>query len=389
MSENPYSSFDYLLPEDRIAKRPAENRSGARLLHVLSSGEIVDRQVQDLPQLLPAESGLWVNETKVLHARLMAKKPTGGVLELLLLEPRDEPVEQALVAHSPVVWNAMVGGAKKWKSGALEVPESGVNLTVERDGSALRFHWEGGEAFGDVLDRLGRIPLPPYMRREADATDADRYQTVFARHPGSVAAPTAGLHLTKGLLSELERKGVQLGKVTLHVGVGTFKPISGELNAHEMHGERCLLTQQTLHDLSIVEDLTVVGTTSLRTLESAFWLACRWKAGGPGPDVPVAQWIHQTEKPVFSSFREAAAWLATKCQDDEGLEFVTHLMVIPGYQVRSAQRLLTNFHMPNSTLLCIIEAMVGPDWRAAYAHAIKTEYRFLSYGDACLLERSE
>mgnify|MGYP005691240833 CR=1 FL=1 len=380
--------FDYELPEGCIAKYPAARREDARLLHVTSSDGGHDRSVADLVALLPAGGGIWVNETKVLHARMMAKKPTGGALELLLLEPRDMPVEKALVARSPVVWNAMVGGAKKWKTGSLEVPGSGVALRVEREAGAYRFIWDGEDQFGDVLERLGRIPLPPYMRRDAEASDEDRYQTVFARLPGSVAAPTAGLHLTEGLLDQLKKKGIGFGKVTLHVGVGTFKPLSGSLDQHVMHGERCLIEGESLRSLAEIEDLTVVGTTSLRTLESAFWLASRWKAGGPGPEEEVEQWIYKAVDAQFPDFQSAADWLANKIDGHGPLEFVTNLMVVPGYKVRSARRLLTNFHMPKSTLLCIVEAMVGPSWRDAYAHAIQSGYRFLSYGDACLLERS-
>ena len=378
--------FHYDLPDRLIAKRPADRREDARLLHVDAKGGIHDRQVTDLPGLLPAGSGLWVNETKVLHARLVARKPTGGLLELLLLDPRGQPVEWALNAESPVYWNAMVGGAKKWKEGALEVPDSGCGLQVERDHNSLKFTWEGGERFGAVLDRLGKIPLPPYMRREADEADEDRYQTVFARLPGSVAAPTAGLHLTECLLAETAQAGVSFGKVTLHVGVGTFKPLSGAVEAHEMHGERCLVSSEALRALSGIADLTVVGTTTLRTLESAYWLACRWSQGGSGPDVPVQQWVHREVEPVFPDMAAASAWLAEHIEGDD-LEFVTHLMVVPGYTVRSARRLFTNFHMPNSTLLCIVEAMIGSGWRDVYAHAVASEYRFLSYGDACLLER--
>lgn len=380
--------FHYDLPEERIAKRPASRREDARLLHVDAQGAISDRQISTLPDGLPPGGGLWVNETKVLHARLIARKPTGGLLELLLLEPEGRPVEWTLQAQSPVRWNALVGGAKKWKSGALDVPDSGCGMTVERVGSALEFSWEGDERFGEVLDRLGRVPLPPYMRREADAEDQARYQTVFARLPGSVAAPTAGLHLTEELLLKMEAKGIQIGRVTLHVGVGTFKPLSGDIDQHEMHGERCLVSSAALKALAEIDDLTVVGTTTLRTLESAFWLACRWKQGLGGPEVPVAQWIHREVDPSFPDFPSAARWLSEQVEED-GLEFVTRLMVVPGYAMRSARRLLTNFHMPNSTLLCIVEAMIGPRWREAYAHAVREQYRFLSYGDACLLERSE
>ena len=379
--------FDYPLPESSIAKHPPLHREDARLLHVGNSGEWTDRNITDLPSLLPSESAIWVNETKVLHARMMAVKPTGGALELLLLEPRDVPVEQSLTATSPVVWNAMVGGAKKWKSGPLEVPDSGVNLTVERDGESLKFSWSGGEAFGAVLDRLGRIPLPPYMRREADEDDANRYQTVFARLPGSVAAPTAGLHLTPNLLEQLGARSIPCQKVTLHVGVGTFKPLQGAPSSHSMHGERCIVDRKALLEMASGRSITAVGTTTMRTLESLYWLACRWESSGAGPKLEVNQWIHRDTPEPFSSFAAAMTYLAERVEREGSIEFVTRLMIVPGYRVRSADRLLTNFHMPNSTLLCIVEAMIGPDWRRVYAHAVESGYRFLSYGDACLLER--
>lgn len=382
--------FDYTLPESHIAKHPPARREDARLLHVDSTGKWADRGIVDLPHVIPADSQLWVNETRVLHARMMAVKPTGGALELLLLEPADVPVEQALTAKSPVIWNAMVGGAKKWKSGALSVPDSGVDLTVERAGAALQFSWQGEEDFGTVLDRLGRIPLPPYMRRPAEAADAERYQTVFARLPGSVAAPTAGLHLTDNLLGALALQGVHCGKVTLHVGVGTFKPLEGDPEGHLMHGERCIVSRAGLEELAKGQSITAVGTTTMRTLESLFWLACRWREQGVGPEQEIEQWVYKGIHAPFDTFAAAAEWLLSRtAEQGGGLEFVTHLMIVPGYRVRSADRLLTNFHMPNSTLLCIVEAMLGPIWREVYAHAVAENYRFLSYGDACLLERRD
>lgn len=379
--------FDYHLPEASIAKHPPLQREDARLLHVDAGGRVQDRVLQDLPGLLPDHSALWVNETKVLQARMMAVKPTGGVLELLLLEPRDMPVEQALNSPSPVVWNAMVGGAKKWKSGAIKVPDSGVDLTVLRDGDALRFSWEGGEYFGRVMERLGRIPLPPYMKREAGEQDSERYQTVFARLPGSVAAPTAGLHLTPGLIQTLAARDIPAHKLTLHVGVGTFKPLQGDVAGHQMHGERCIVSREALHALAEGHSITAVGTTTMRTLESLYWLACRWRGAGVGPEVEVGQWVHKEVPEAFSEFPEAAADLLQRLGSAPQLEFVTRLMVVPGYRSRAVDRLLTNFHMPNSTLLCIVEAMIGPAWREAYRHAVEDGYRFLSYGDACLLER--
>jgi S-adenosylmethionine:tRNA ribosyltransferase-isomerase len=381
--------FNYHLPESSIAKHPPARREDARLLHIDQDAAMADKGMDDLPALLPAGSGLWVNETKVLHARLVAVKPTGGALELLLLEPRDCPVEQGLTARSTVVWNAMVGGAKKWKSGALSVPDSGVGLTVERDAEALRFSWEGPEDFGTVLDRLGRIPLPPYMRREAVSADAERYQTVFARLPGSVAAPTAGLHLTPSLLDRLSAGGVHCDKVTLHVGVGTFKPLSGDVQGHRMHGERCIVPHSALKRLAEGEEITAVGTTTLRTLESLYWMACRWRAEGVGSEAALNQWVHQEVTDPFRSMADAMEWLLDQRGTEAPFSFVTHLMIVPGYRVRSAERLLTNFHMPNSTLLCIVEAMIGGAWREAYRHAVESGYRFLSYGDACLLERQK
>lgn len=381
--------FNYDLPESHIAKHPPARREDARLLHVDAGGHWTDRGITDLPELLPGASALWVNETKVLHARLMAVKPTGGVLELLLLEPRDVPVEQGLTAQGTVVWNAMVGGAKKWKSGPLEVPGSGVGLVVEREGDALRFTWEGEEDFGAVLDRLGRIPLPPYMRRDAEDNDAERYQTVFARLPGSVAAPTAGLHLTDGLIGALSDRSIQCERVTLHVGVGTFKPLTGDVASHTMHGERCIVGRGALARLAEGAEVTAVGTTTLRTLESLYWIACRWKSEGIAPDQPLQQWVYREVEEPFADHPEAMAWLLEAIGTAAHVEFVTNLMIVPGYRVRSAHRLLTNFHMPNSTLLCIVEAMIGARWREVYAHAVKEGYRFLSYGDACLLERCD
>ena len=238
---------------------------------------------------------------------------------MLLLEPRDLPVEQALTSASPVVWNAMVGGAKKWKSGPIAVPDSGVDLTVVRDGSALRFSWRGAEDFGTVLDRLGRIPLPPYMKREAESADEERYQTVFARLPGSVAAPTAGLHLTPGLLQDLALRDIPCNKVTLHVGVGTFKPLTGDPSAHDMHGERCIVSQSALLELASGRPITAVGTTTLRTLESLYWLACRWRQQDIGPQLPLPQWVHREVGDPFSSFAEAMTWLATKAAGQDPL----------------------------------------------------------------------
>ena len=314
-------------------------------------------------------------------------KPTGGLLELLLLDPRGQPVEWALNAQSPVMWNAMVGGAKKWKSGPLEVPDSGCGLQVERYQTSLKFTWEGGERFGPSSTDWARFPCPltcggKPMRPMKTATRRclPDCREVWP-HPrrGSIdrapARPGGGLRgsLRQG---DLARRGGDLQAAQRGGGV------------HEMHGERCLVSPDALRALSGIRDLTVVGTTPT----SAPWrVPAGWPAAGSKgarvPRCPSSSGSREVDA-VFADFAEAAAWLAGQVEGQD-LEFVTHLMVVPGYRVRSARRLFTNFHMPNSTLLCIVEAMLGPGWREVYAHAVQQRYRFLSYGDACLLERRD
>ena len=381
MSERPETpdDIDYELPHERIAQRPVEPRDAARLLVDRGPSETVEHhRVADLPALLLPGDLVIVNDTRVLPARLPVRRSTGGAAEVLLLEERDDETWEALARPSRKLAPGDVVTA-----GPLRI-EMGADLgqgrrVVRLDPGAFDLH--------TLLSEVGLPPLPPYI--EEGIGDPERYQTVFARFPGSVAAPTAGLHLTPGMFDAMADRGIPCGKVTLHVGVGTFKPLSGALDAHVMHGERCIIQADALRGLAEARSVTAVGTTTLRTLESLHWLACRWHNGGAGPEQDIAQWIHQEERDPFGSFQEAVEWLCGKWDGDGPLEFVTQLMIVPGYTVRSAQRLLTNFHMPNSTLLCIVEAMIGPGWRTAYAHAVAAEYRFLSYGDACLLERPD
>lgn len=401
--------LQYNLPPSSIAARPALCRDGSRLLHMSPTASCTDHDFVDLPDLIPPGSALWTNETRVLHARLYGRKPTGGAVELLLLDPDGSSVEQAMTAPSGCTWYVMIGGAKRWKSGALSfdfagltahrLPEKGGRFRVE-------FHWDSPDTFGSILQLAGSIPLPPYMNRQSDAQDSNRYQTLFAKHLGSVAAPTAGLHFSEDVLSKLSDQGINRGEVTLHVGMGTFLPVSGPLDEHVMHAEQCELSAEALDLLIGQPDRTVVGTTTLRTLESAYWLACLIAPTPPntlGADHPwaaraeealaaiesgraahIPQWIDRQGLPEFDTFEDAMASLANQARG-QAIKFTTEIMVVPGYKIRSTNRLITNFHMPGSTLLCIIEAAVGPSWRAAYAHAVDAGYRFLSYGDACLL----
>jgi S-adenosylmethionine:tRNA ribosyltransferase-isomerase len=423
-------NLDYNLPASSIAARPTSERDGSRLLCLdgpspSAASSPIDHQFTDLPGLLPAGSALWTNETRVLRARLYGRKPTGGSVELLLLDPDEQSVEQAMSVHSSCVWYVMIGGAKRWKTGdltfdfeeaqvATDAPDPPANLDLsarrlpEKNGRfRVDFRWTGAQSFGEILETAGTIPLPPYMNRHSDEEDSTRYQTLFAKHLGSVAAPTAGLHFSKDVLQSIAHRKITSHHVTLHVGIGTFKPVSGPLDEHVMHAERCELSPKALDALIAKPERTVVGTTTLRTLESAYWLACLTRSSSEtsaaatevaneaarvtaraaviaGRQVHIPQWIHRQNLPEYETYEDAISDLRELAQG-KIVKFSTEIMIVPGYKIRSTSRLVTNFHMPGSTLLCIIEAAVGPSWRDAYAHAVASGYRFLSYGDACLL----
>ncbi len=423
-------NLDYNLPASSIAARPTSERDGSRLLSFAGPLPSAvpspsDHQFTDLPGLLPAGSALWTNETRVLRARLYGRKPTGGSVEILLLDPDELSVEQAMSVHSSCVWYVMIGGAKRWKTGDLtfdfeaaqaetDAPEAPAKLDLsarrlpEKNGRfRVDFRWTGGQSFGEILETAGTIPLPPYMNRHSDEEDSTRYQTLFAKHLGSVAAPTAGLHFSKDVLQSIAHRKITSHHVTLHVGIGTFKPVSGPLDEHVMHAERCELSPKALDALIAKPERTVVGTTTLRTLESAYWLACLTRSSSEtsatatevpheaarataraaviaGRQAHIPQWIHRQNLPEYETYEDAISDLRELAQG-QTIRFSTEIMIVPGYKIRSTSRLVTNFHMPGSTLLCIIEAAVGPSWRDAYAHAVASGYRFLSYGDACLL----
>jgi S-adenosylmethionine:tRNA ribosyltransferase-isomerase len=385
------ADFDYELPVDRIAMHPADRRDAARLLHY-QNGQIVDREFSDTAHLLPKGSQLVVNNTRVIHARLIAHKPTGGKIELFLLRPAHGSVEQAMEHTGASTWMCLVGGAKRWKNGVItaSVDELSLEATMfEKQGDEylINLKWTPGSlAFRAVVEQIGRIPLPPYIAREANDDDRLRYQTRFAERPGSVAAPTAGLHFTDALMTQLPSELVRL---TLHVSAGTFKPMAdGSIAQHLMHHEQCEVTREAIAQLAKPMRRYAVGTTSLRTLESLYWLAVKWKQSGRQPK-SVNQHEPYELYAEFSGFCEAMAWL-TDALDRAGLSnygFETSMMIAPGYDIRSIDGLFTNFHMPKSTLLLLVAALIGDDWRKVYAHALANGYRFLSYGDGSLLER--
>lgn len=383
--------FDYSLPEDRIARYPLPERDASRLL-MYSGGRFSDHTYRELPGLLPPKTQLVFNNTRVVQARLLFRRPTGARIEVFCLEPMELDLQQAMATRGSIHYRCLVGNAKKWKEDRLALeflhnntPEQLQAELLGREGELfdLRLSWTGPATFAEVLESAGSMPLPPYMKRESEASDKDRYQTVYARPEGSVAAPTAGLHFTNSLLQNLRLAGVGQWTVTLHVGAGTFKPVDCErIGEHEMHREPFRVSKAFLHFLLRPGQGPVipVGTTSLRCLESLYWMGVRAHRGLPWQTVE--QWDPYELEPVDTA--TALGALISRVDGDE-LWGMTRLMIAPGYTFRFAKGLITNFHQPKSTLLLLIAALIGDRWREGYQHALDTGYRFLSYGDGMLL----
>ena len=395
--------FVYDLPPGRIAVEPLPDRAASRLL-VNRGGVIEDRTFRDLPGELPAGALLVFNDTKVVRARLLAHRPTGGAVELFCLEPvaPHRALEPALAQMGACTWRCLVGNGRRWKEGPVAVEftaPDGQPATLwatrqarESGGTALiDFRWAPGAlTFAEVLQGAGRLPLPPYLGRPDTDADAVRYQTVYAAHEGAVAAPTAGLHFTPELLVELQAQGFATAHVTLHVGAGTFQPVKATRMAeHPMHTEPLLVTAALLRQLLAhwPRPVIAVGTTSLRTLESLYWLGAALATGeAAGPALAVGQW--QPYENAADVSVEAALGALLRYLEASGtntLQASTQLLIGPGYRFRLVQGLITNFHQPESTLLLLVAALLGPGWRTVYDHALAHGYRFLSYGDSSLL----
>ena len=398
------SDFDYELPDERIARYPINPRRKAKLLRATPS-TIEHSTFEKLPSILKdfGCDGLWVNDTKVLQARIFMVKPTGGRLEIFLLEPLEGVTEQSLASIGQTSWRCLIRGGRRWTAEYASVEFEDINLEVrpanqseglvkEEGGTfALIFNWDGDKCFGDILDILGKTPLPPYMKRESESSDKEEYQTIFAKFPGSVAAPTAGLHYDDVLVNDLEQVGLPFSKLTLHVGAGTFKPLSdGLLRDHVMHAERCFVGRATLLKLRSQKLRVATGTTTLRTLESIFWMAIAHKAQGFFPKI-LPQWTPYELDDKGMSYEDALDYLLSILPEGENWSFQTQIMIKPGYRIKSIAGLITNFHQPNSTLLCLVSACLesgshNQTWRELYDIALSKDYRFLSYGDGCLLE---
>lgn len=390
------ADYDYPLPDDRVARFPVDQRDHSKLL-TLIGGTIGEHHFYEIPDLLPQNSILVFNNTKVIHARLFFRKPTGSTIEVFCLEPYQMPVAQSFEQREHCTWNCFVGNNKKWKSGSLErivdIDGQAVTLTATRQqavGNAwiIDFEWTGGFSFAEIIDRAGVIPLPPYLGREAEQSDADRYQTVYAEHEGSVAAPTAGLHFTPQVFDRLAHRGIPTEYLTLHVGAGTFKPVSTPtIGQHEMHVEKVQVSFDNISHILAHPDrrLIAVGTTSVRTLESLYWFGVQLHANPDLDAMHVDQWEpyqSDTRLTGHEALAHVLEWMQRR--DIDHLDGDTRLMIAPGYTYRVVQGLVTNFHQPKSTLLLLVSAMIGDRWRECYRFALDHGFRFLSYGDSCL-----
>ena len=400
--------YDYPLPEGRVAQFPLAQRDQSKLL-IYKNGEVGEDLFFNLPRHLPGHSLLVFNETRVIHARLIFQKASGSHIEIFCLEPiapaRDHQL--AFQQQEWAEWKCLVGNSKRWKTGDLILSfkhnEQNISLKASRismtaDGtSTVLFRWDPPEmTFAEMLDHAGKIPLPPYIHRQPVSQDEITYQTIYARRHGSVAAPTAGLHFSPEVLAEIRKKNIDLLECVLHVSAGTFRPVtSTTLAGHEMHAEKVFISLDNLKKLRDSSDKTtiLVGTTTTRIMESLYWHGVKLiKKLAEGPEMNIRQWDpYEIAGSERISKEEALDRVILECEKYQapGAGGHTSLMIAPGYTFRYPDILITNFHQPRSTLLLLIAAFIGEDWRKAYHYALGSGFRFLSYGDSCLFFKSE
>ena len=395
--------FTYHLPDEKIALHPLAERDSSKLL-VYQNGTIQDDVYKNITGYLPENSLLVFNNTKVIKARIRFQKSTGGIIEIFCLEPVEAISEYSTVMNKKekVKWKCMIGGAGKWKEGLLEkqLIINSQELIIKaalieklREAYVVEFCWTPANlSFAEVIEQCGDIPLPPYIKRNTEAGDTKRYQTVYAKAEGSVAAPTAGLHFTEKIFRQFTEKKISKDFVTLHVGAGTFKPVKAtSMEEHEMHAECISVGIDTIENLlqNLQHTCIAVGTTSARTLESLYWMGVKVFLQHGIKQLELGQW-EVYEEPLRSNTIPAAAalnalldWL--RQNNLTKLFTQTKILIAPGYQFRLINGIVTNFHQPQSTLLLLVAAVVGDDWKKVYEYALQNNYRFLSYGDGCLL----
>lgn len=390
------SDYDYPLPDNRIAQQPCTPRDAAKLL-VDASPNPIDSVFTQLNDYLPPNAALVVNDSKVIHARLAMQRSTGGRFELFLLNPiAPASYEEMFASRGAVQWHCLMGRAQRWRDdiafslggNPAEALYAKRIESYEGGEGLVELSWKTSETFAELLDRLGKIPIPPYLGREAVDGDNLWYQTVYARHEGSVAAPTAGLHLTDSLLGSLQSSGHPLLRTTLHVGAGTFLPVKGDnISTHTMHSERIIITKPLVQSLLAANaPIVAVGTTSMRTLESLYWLGALLLANPTLSNLHLPQWTpYQSNAAPSRSDALAALLQRMDATHSDRLDASTALIIAPGYTFRIVDALITNFHQPRSTLLLLVAALIGERWRTLYEHALRNDYRFLSYGDGMIL----
>lgn len=395
--------FTYSLPEERIAKYPLAERDASKLL-IYKEGNISDDIYRNIADHIPSNSLLVFNDTKVVEARLLFQKPTGGVIEIFCLEPHQQyaDITTAMQQHESVLWHCLIGGASKWKHGQIlekKIIHNSKELILHvryieklTDSFVVELSWNDPSlSFAEVLHLFGAIPLPPYIKRNVETSDSERYQTVYAHYEGSVAAPTAGLHFTEKVFERLKEKNIDKDFVTLHVGAGTFKPVKSEtMENHEMHAEHFTVSKSLIQNLldHLDKNIIAVGTTSLRTLESLYWIGSSMLNGEWANEI--SQWEVYENKINISAKKAFTSLL--KRMNEKGINSLTaktQIIIAPGYQFKIVTGLITNFHQPQSTLLLLVAAFIGDKWRTVYDYALANNFRFLSYGDGSFLWRDQ
>ena len=400
--------FDYDLPDEKIAKYPLAERDASKLLIYKNEAIKADDFIH-LARYLPENSLIIFNNTKVVEARLLFKKTTGTTIEIFCLEPGDDyaDITTAMLQQKKVLWKCLIGNAKKWKDEILvkkilhngeEIELSAKKISRQGENFIIEFSWNDEQlSFAEELHIAGVIPLPPYMHRDAGDEDKNRYQTVYAKHDGSVAAPTAGLHFTNNVFEKLSAKNIERDFVTLHVGAGTFKPVKTEtIELHEMHSEffevSVALIEKLIHQST--QNIIAVGTTSLRTLESLYWMGIKVcqrstvksQRNIAIEDITIHQWdayeLNDENITVENALHALLEWM--KANKLDKLIAKTQIIIAPPYKLKVVNVLITNFHQPKSTLLLLVAAVIGNDWKKVYDYALNHNFRFLSYGDSCL-----
>ncbi len=392
------NDYTYDLPDEKIALFPLPQRDASKLL-IFKDEQISEDIYANIASHLPQNSLLVFNNTKVINARLRFQKPSGGVIEIFCLEPHDSINEYSTVMNKrgSSTWKCFIGGASKWKSGLITKQFNDHELSARiidklSESYIVEFSWTPEQlSFAEVLEAAGDVPLPPYIKRSTESSDHSRYQTIYAQHEGSVAAPTAGLHFTEKIFKDLEEKGIARENITLHVGAGTFKPVKASvMNEHEMHAEWIDVSKRSIEKILLNSgNIIAVGTTSARTIESLYWLGVKSILHADQPNLRLNQWdvyedpLCNINLSVMDALNGLIKWMEKK-----GIERIftqTQLLIMPGYSFKILKGIITNFHQPKSTLLLLVAAATHGRWKRIYEYALKNDFRFLSYGDGNLI----